>query len=115
MGGSGRISAGCRLDLGAQGIIWEGNLNFRLDFVIFLLDFGRAWGGFRQDLEDLAGLRQDVGWIWELRAEFGRKITDSSGVWVAWPGAGRVLPRRKLGADRRNARRPYLTSYSEEF
>ena len=95
MGGSGRISAGCRLDLGAQGIIWEGNPNFRFDFAIILLDFGRAWGGFRQDLEDLAGLRQDVGWIWELRAEFGRKITDSSGVWVACPGAGMALPRFK--------------------
>ena len=98
MGGSGRISAGCRLDLGAQGIIWEGNLNFRLDFAIILLDFGRAWGGFRQDLEDLAGLRQDVGWIWELRAEFGRKITDSSGVWWLAPVADTVLEGYCLGA-----------------
>ena len=113
LGGSGRISAGCRLDLGAQGIIWEGNLNFRLDFAIILLDFGRAWGGFRQDLEDLAGLRQDVGWIWELRAEFGRKIIDSSGVWWLAP----VLPRYKHGANlvlaRRKARGPYLTSYQK--
>ena len=30
-------------------------------------DFGRI-------SEDLAGLRQDVGWMWEPRADFGRKI-----------------------------------------
>ena len=115
MGGSGRISAGCRLDLGAQGIIWEGNLNYRLDFAIILLDFGRAWGGFRQDLEDLAGLRQDVGWIWELRAEFGRKITDSSGVWWLGPVADTVLEGYCLGAGPAECAKAIPNFLSEEF
>ena len=70
-------------------------------------------------MEDLAGLRQDVGWIWELRAEFGRKITDSSGVWVAWPGAASVLTWCWPGAGpvlaRRKARWPYLTSFRRIF
>ena len=35
----------------------------------FQEDFGRIWEG-------LAGLRQEVGWIWEPRAEFGRKMSD---------------------------------------
>ena len=42
-------------------------------------DFGRIW-------EDLAGLRQEVGWIRQSRADFGRKIADSRGDLVAWPG-----------------------------
>ena len=46
-------------------------------------DFGRTW-------EDLAGLRQEVGWIRQSRADFGRKIADSRGDLVAWPGANLV-------------------------
>ena len=42
-------------------------------------DFGRTW-------EDLAGLRQEVGWIRQSRADFGRKIADSRGDLVACPG-----------------------------
>ena len=49
-------------------------------------DFGRTW-------EDLAGLRQEVGWIRQSRADFGRKIADSRGDLVAWPGANVALPR----------------------
>ena len=46
----------------------------------FQEDFGRIW-------EDPAGLRQEVGWIGQSRAHFGRKIADSRGDLVAWPGA----------------------------
>ena len=42
-------------------------------------DFGRIW-------EDLAGLRQEVGWIRQSRADFCRKIADSRGDLVACPG-----------------------------
>ena len=53
-------------------------------------DFGRTW-------EDLAGLRQEVGWIRQSRADLGRKIADSRGDLVVCPGAASVanvaLPR----------------------
>ena len=42
-------------------------------------DFGRTW-------EDLAGLRQEVGWIRQSRADFGRKIADSRVDLVVCPG-----------------------------
>ena len=54
-------------------------------------DFGRIW-------EDLAGLRQEVGWIRQSRADFGRKIADSRGDLVVCPGAAPALPRRCPGA-----------------
>ena len=53
-------------------------------------DFGRTW-------EDLAGSRQEVGWIRQSRADFGRKIADSRGDLVAWPGAASVLTWRCPG------------------
>ena len=52
---------------------------------------GRIW-------EDLAGFRQEVGWIRQSRADFGREIADSRGDLVVWPGAGSVLTWRWLGA-----------------
>ena len=67
-----------------------------------LTDFGRASGGFRQDLGGSgrisAGLRQEVGWIRRSRADFGGKIADSRGDLVVWPGAASVLARCCLGA-----------------
>ena len=74
-GGSGRTFGRMSAGSGSPGQILEG--------------FGRAWAGFRQDSgrsgRTSAGLRQDVGWIWEPRAEFGRKIADSRGDFVACP------------------------------
>ena len=68
-------------------------------------DFGRTW-------EDLAGLRQEVGWIRQSRADFGRKIAECRGDFVVcpgvWLGAALVLPwwlPRWLTW--RKARRPY--------
>ena len=60
-------------------------------------DFGRTW-------EDLAGLRQEVGWIRQSRADFGRKIADSRGDLVAWPGANVALTWRCLGGWHRGRR-----------
>ena len=69
-------------------------------------DFGRTW-------EDLAGLRQEVGWIRQSRADFCRKIADSRGDLVACPDGNLALARWERGADQRNARGPYLTSYQK--
>ena len=86
-----------------------------------LTDFGRASGGFRQDLGGSgrisAGLRQEVGWIRRSRADFGGKIADSRGDLVVCPGAASVanlaLARCCLGGELRKARGPYLTSYQK--
>ena len=64
----------------------------------FQEDFGRIW-------EDLAGLRQEVGWIRQSRADFGRKIADSRGDLVAWPDGNLVGTWRWLGAASVLARR----------
>ena len=73
-------------------------------------DFGRIW-------EDLAGLRQEVGWIRQSRADFGRKIADSRGDLVAcpggWLGAASVLTWRWLGAGTAEGARPIPNFLSE--
>ena len=60
-------------------------------------DFGRTW-------EDLAGLRQEVGWIRQSRADFGRKIADSRGDLVACPD-GKVALGGRLGCGWEDAER----------
>ena len=89
-------------------------LKILADLGRLLTEFGRASGGFRQDLGGSgrisAGLRQEVGWIRQPRADFGRKIADSRGDLVACPDgnvvAGSVLTRCCLGGELRNARGP---------
>ena len=68
----------------------------------------RFWESFRRILAGsgriLAGLREEVGWIRQSRADFGRKIADSRGDLVACPGGYRG---GECGGELRNARGAY--------